>query len=267
MSALGSFRDSVSALLAGKPGGTLERRNSRYLIVSAAWLGFIDGGIGTYLSVMLVRLGATPGMMSLLSSAPQLVNMISLLPAGAFVERHGNLVKLANRSVFLHRICFVLIALLPLLLPPEQIPMAAVIIWSLAVIPSAIQMPALMAIVQRAVPPEMRPSVNGTRWAGITVVAAIAIPVMGYMIDHTTFPIGYQIAFVISFVGTLPNFYFFSKIRVPPLPTRRPGGRTIDQAAAPAAIRDALLREPALCALQSCHRYFPYLPVDAGGTI
>ena len=159
--------------------------------------------------MLLARLGATPGMMSLLSSGPQLVNMISLMPAGAFVERQGNLVKLANRSVFLYRSTFVLIAALPLLLPPEQIPMAAVIISSLAVVPAAIQMPALMAIIQRTVPPEMRPSVNGTRWAGITVVAAIAIPAIGYMIDHTAFPVGYQIAFLISFLGTLPNFYFF----------------------------------------------------------
>jgi tagatose kinase len=70
--------------------------------VSAAWLGFIDGGIGTYLSVLLARLGATPGMMSLLSAGPQPVNMISLLPAGAFVERQSDLFGGAGQS---HRHC------------------------------------------------------------------------------------------------------------------------------------------------------------------
>jgi Na+/melibiose symporter-like transporter len=50
----------------------------------------------------------------------------------------------------------------------------------------------------------------------MTVVGAILIPLLGYALDHAPLPLGYQCVFILSFVGSLPNIYFFSRIRVPP---------------------------------------------------
>jgi MFS family permease len=36
------------------------------------------------------------------------------------------------------------------------------------------------------------------------------------MTDRVTFPIGYQLAFLVSFFGALPSLYFFGKVRIPP---------------------------------------------------
>ena len=212
----------LTSLLRGQPSDSLEQRNARNLILSGAWLGFIDGGILTYLSVWLARMGGTPAILGMLASGPQLVNMVAMLPASAYAERQTDLVKLANRAAIVTRSGFVLIALLPFLLPSAAIPFAAILIWSLFAIPSAVHVPAFMSVIQRAVPPQMRPRANANRWALYSVVAALAIPVIGVMIDHVGFPVGYQLAFLISFVGSVPNLYFFGKIAIPPFKSAQP---------------------------------------------
>jgi MFS family permease len=219
---LSSAKTALRNLVQGSNSDTLEERNARNLILSGPWLGFLDGGIMTYLGVWLVRMGATPALMGLLASAPQLVTMIVLLPAGAFAERQRDLIKVGNRAAVVHRAGFVLMALLPLLLAPTQITPVAIGLWAVLAIPSAIYLPILLSIVQKAVSPKMLPRVNANRWALYSLVGALAIPAIGAMIDHTPFPVGFQIAFVISFVGTLPNLYFFGRLVIPPSEVQQP---------------------------------------------
>jgi MFS family permease len=209
-------RASLARLLTGGQDQGQEARNLRNIIISGAFVGFIDGGIVVYLPVYLARLGAGPTLMGLFSSLPMLINMLLYLPGGAFVERQTNLVRLVNWAVFIHRCGYLIIAALPFVLADHEIAWAAVIIWSLINATTAFFWPALLAIVQRSVSPALRPKANGGRWAAMTIVAAILIPILGWVIDHTTFPTGYQLAFVLSFVGAIPNIYFFAKVRVPP---------------------------------------------------
>lgn len=206
----------LSALLHGRETDTREDRNARNLVLGSAWLGFIDGGIATYLSVWLVRLGATPAMMGLLASLPQLANMIAVLPAGAYVERQKNHVAVVNRFALITRSGYLLIAALPFFLAPEQTPLVAIALWSALALPGAAFFPAFMAVIQKAVPPQMRARVNANRWALYSVVGAAAIPAIGAMIDHMPFPTGYQLAFAISFFGSLPSLFFFGRIVLPP---------------------------------------------------
>lgn len=214
----------LSALLRGDSARTTEERNARHLILSGAFLGFYDGGIMTYLPVWLARLGATPAMMGLLASGPQLMSMLALLPAGAFAERRQDLVRLANQVALIHRTFCILMAALPLFLTNEQIPFVAIALWTLSAIPSSIHMPAMMAVIHQAVPPQRRPAVNATRWGLYCIIGAIVIPAVGVMTDRVSFPTGYQLAFLLTFIGTLPNMYFFGKIIVPPLKRGRAEG-------------------------------------------
>lgn len=211
-----SFGPALSALLHGRDSDTREERNARNLVLGSAWLGFIDGGIATYLSVWLVRLGATPALMGLLASLPQLANMVAVMPAGAYIERQKDHIAVANRFAFITRFGFLLVAALPFFLAPEQTPIIAIVLWSALALPGAAFFPALMAVIQKAVPPQMRARVNASRWALYSIVGALAIPAIGAMIDHMTFPTGYQLAFTISFVGSLPSLFFFRRIVLPP---------------------------------------------------
>lgn len=211
-----SLVQRVSGALFGRAGNSLEQRNLRNIIWSGAFVGFIDGGILVYLPVFLARLGASPTTMGLLSSGPSLLNMLLYMPGGAFAERQRDLVRLVNWSVGLLRCGYLAIAALPFFLADDQIPLAAVIIWSLINGGTAFFWPALLVVIQRAVSPAQRPRAMGGRWASMTVVATILIPILGLVIDHTTFPTGYQLAFIVSFAGAIPNLYFWSRVHVAP---------------------------------------------------
>ncbi len=205
----------LTGALFGHATDTQEQHNLRNIIWSGAFVGFIDGGIVVYLPIYLARLGASPAIMGLLSSGPMLINMLLYLPGGAFVERQSNLVRLCNQMVFIHRLGYVAIAALPFFLADPQIPLAAVIIWSAINTTHTFFWPALLSVIQRGVSPKLRPRATGGRWAAMTLVAAILIPILGYVLDHMPHPTGYQLAFVLSFVGALPNMYFFGRVRLP----------------------------------------------------
>lgn len=222
---LPSLPASIGRMVHGHPSDTQAERNARSLILSGAWLGFIDGGIITYLPVLLARLGGTPTLLSLLSAAPQLVYIIMLVPAGALAERRGNLVQMSNRAALVSRSGFLLIAALPFVLAPAAVPGVAVAIWTAIAVAGAVYVPTVLAVIKQAIPPRRLARVNAGRWAIWTLVGAAAIPLVGAMIDRMPFPTGYQLAFVISFVGALPNLYFFGRIKPPAAvaPAQAPG--------------------------------------------
>jgi MFS family permease len=204
-----------------------EDRNAHYLVLSGASLGLVDGGITTYLPVFLARLGATPTMVSLLTSGQYLMGALTYIPGGVYAERCRDQVQLANRFSLLTRVGYLFIALLPWVLSPGYIPLGAVVLWALTSIPSSVFVPAIYTVFQQAVSPKRRSRAIGARWGLLTVVSATTIPLFGAMLDRVPFPSGYQIVFTLSFVGAVLSVYHFSRLRVPGFvaqPTMSAGG-------------------------------------------
>ncbi|MCU0503302.1 MAG: MFS transporter [Anaerolineae bacterium] len=206
----------LGSFVLGRNVATVEDRNYRNLLLSGAWFGPIEGGIFTYLSVFLARLGATPSVISLLTSLPSMIGIVTFLPGGAYVERQSNLVRVLVRAVFLSRIFYPLIALAPMFVPAAYLPITVVLLWTLASLPSALHIPAFAGVMQKAIPAERRAKFNGTRWGLMSLVSGTMIAIFGFMLDRTAFPLGYQIVFMISFGASLMNMYYFSKIEVTP---------------------------------------------------
>jgi MFS family permease len=200
---------------------TVEGRNYRNLVISGSWVGLIEGGINTYLPVFLARLGATPTVMGLLTSGQFLIGTLAYIPGGAYAERHTDQVRLANITSIITRSAYLLIALLPLLFSLSDVPAAAIIVWALAGIPTAVFTPSFFTVVQQAVPLRWRAQFLGFRWAAMTTVSAISIPLFGVFLDHTPFVPGYQVVFMISFVAALLHMVNFGRVRVPPFVRQR----------------------------------------------
>ncbi len=205
---------AASLLAPGLEGN--ERHNYRNLLINGACFGPVDGGILTYLPVFLARLGASPSLLGLLTSGPSLIAMLSYIPGGAYAERHSNLVRLVASSSLITRASYILIAVLPFVLTPAYIPVAVVILWSLAAIPSGVMMAAWTTVMQKAVSPRHRAQLNGTRWGLMSVMSGVTMVLFGNLLDRTPFPGGYQFVFVASFVANLAHVYFWLKVRVPP---------------------------------------------------
>lgn len=209
-------RAGLSRSLSGGDLPTAEAQNYRNLLLSGAWFGPIEGGIFNYLPVFLARLGATPSVVSLLTSVPSFLGIFTYLPGGAYAERQSDLVRILVRAVFLSRIVYPLIALAPLLLPPAYVPIAIVVLWTLASLPNAVHIPAWTAMMQKAIPVERRAKFNGTRWGLMSMVCGIMIALYGLLLDRTPFPQGYQIVIMISFGAALMNLHYFNKVRISP---------------------------------------------------
>jgi MFS family permease len=172
------------------------------------------GGISTYLSVFVVRLGASSLLVSLLTSLPAVLMAILSIPAGLWVERQPNPVRLTNRVRLFHRGAFLLIALLPFVFE-RYLAEAVVVVWTLNSVPATVINLSWMAVVAEIIPPRRRPSVNGARWALLSVVTAGTVAVFGYLLERIGFPINYQIVFAVSFVSGLGSIYFFSLLELP----------------------------------------------------
>jgi MFS family permease len=65
----------------------------------------------------------------------------------------------------------------------------------------------------------------------MSLVSGTTLTLFGLMLDRFRFPQGYQVVFMISFVGGLLNLYYFSKMQVPPFVPERSGNSNLPLAA------------------------------------
>jgi MFS family permease len=196
---------------------SLEDRNILYLTVDTALQGVMMGGIFSFISVFLVRLGATTLQNSLLTALPAIVMVLVSIPAGAFVQRRRNLVKVTNAVRVFHRGFVLLVALLPSLIH-EHLVAVIIAVWTVKAVSNALLESSWIGVVAEAVPPHRRAAVNGTRWTLLSVVMAIAGAGFGTLLEAMPFPLNYQIVFLISFLGGAAGMVFWSRIRIPDNP-------------------------------------------------
>lgn len=191
-----------------------ENQNIAYLTIDTAFQGLVMGGIFGFISVFVVRLGASNLVVSLVTALPSIVMALFSIPAGQLTERQVDLVRFTNRMRIFHRGSFLLVALLPFYVH-KWLAEVIVVVWAAKSIASALLQTSWMAVVSRMIPPVRRATVNGTRWAIVSVVTAVATATFGYILDKLPFPLNYQIVFTISFLGGVAGMYFFGKIRIP----------------------------------------------------
>jgi predicted MFS family arabinose efflux permease len=193
---------------------SLENRNIFYFTVDTVVQGVMMGGIFSFISIFLVRLGATKLENSLLTSLPAIVMVIVSIPCGQFVQKQRNLVRFTNIVRIFHRGSVLLVALLPFITQRGIIEII-IVIWSLKAIANALLESSWMAVVAEVIPPHRRAKVNGMRWALVSIVTAVSVAIFGYMLDRLPFPLSYQIVFLISFIGGSIGMLFWGKLRIP----------------------------------------------------
>ena len=92
---------------------TLQERNIRLFTVDTGWNGVVGAGTGTFLAVLMARLGAGSLLIGALTSLPALVSMIVSLPASAYIERQHDHVKATTLYRLAFRLAYVVVAFLP----------------------------------------------------------------------------------------------------------------------------------------------------------
>ncbi len=193
---------------------TPEERNARLLYLNTASIGVPAAGIGAFIAVFMARLGASPAILSWLTSAPAFIAMLALIPGAVIAERNRDQVKVRCNAIRTQRLVFLLCAVLPFFLPGPLLLIPLVVLWAAKTVPESVSTPAWTAVIAHAISPTKRAQVNATRWALLSVVSAVASAFFGWMLDRVAFPLNYQLVFFLSFAFGWLDPLFFAKIQI-----------------------------------------------------
>lgn len=192
---------------------TVQDKNVRDVLVDGIGVG-IASGIGTFLSVFLVRLGATNNQVGLLTAMPALTGMFFAIPVSQFLERQRNIVPWYSRARFLVLSSYALTGLVPFFFPDNG-PIIIICIWAAATVPQTIVNIAFTVVMGGVAGPKGRFYLMSRRWSLLGITQSITVATVGQFLSRTEFPLNYQVAFLCSAVGGLLSLAFSSRIDLP----------------------------------------------------
>ncbi len=223
------MRDSAAAANGASPNrlwdvlfhpASVAEKNQRNVVVDAIGVG-ITAGVGSYLSVFLVRLGASSFLIGLLTAMPALTGMLLAMPVGEFLSRRPNIVPWFARSRFAVLFCYVLTGLAPFFIKSHQ-PEVIIAIWALATLPQTIVSVGFTVVMGGVAGPKGRFTLMSRRWAILGLANSMTVLIVGQLLTVFQFPLNYQVVFIGSTIGALISVIFSSSIRLPPAPPRSP---------------------------------------------
>ena len=190
-----------------------HRANFLNLYYDIGWFGLLSGSTMAFISVYLVRIGATAAQIGLMNAGPAVMAIILSIPAGTWLKR-----RKIDRSVFLtsvfHRFFYLLWIPLPIIFGTETQVWVVILVTLLMSIPGTALAVGFNAMFADAVPPEWRGHVVGVRNAVLAITTIIASLVCGFLLDTLTFPMNYQLVFLLGFVGAAMSSFHLSRIEV-----------------------------------------------------
>ncbi len=223
---------------AGNPTdpATVER-NIRFLYIEIAFSAFL-GGIVTFNSAFVVRLGGSKELIALLLAVPALVGVVAGVASAGFLERRRKRKMWLFNSLLLFRIGYGMVVLIPLLFPINTA--AWLVLWIIGLsFPAIFFTNGFHALLGDLVPERRRAFVFSRRsiiWSvGVVVTTVLAgawldLRVAGFYLarnrddvlnqtlpgawyDHA-FPVNYQLLYLFGFVTVLGSSYFLSRLHV-----------------------------------------------------
>jgi MFS family permease len=204
---------NVARLLRLPPDLPVElRSNIIHYYLDISWWGLYAGATAAFLTIYATRIGASATQIGLLNALPSAISLILSLPFASVVRRMS-----AHRATwvgaFLSRFLFLPYALLPFFFSKADQVTAILVIAVLMTVPNVLVGIAFNQLLIEAVPPEWRGTVVGARNAFFSIITFVVTLISGQILTHMAFPGGYQVVFVIGFVGGIATTYHLYKIR------------------------------------------------------
>jgi hypothetical protein len=200
-------------------GATLggdEARNEHLLYGESIFQAAADAGVFSFWGVYLVRLDAAEWLVGLFTALPALVAIVTMLPAGAFVQRRQNLAATAGWARIIYRTVTACFIFLPYL-PPGLAAYLMVGTAGLLSIPGPVVDIAITTLWGQAVSPARRPHMLSMRWAINGLFAAGLGYLAGQWLDWAPYPLNYQVIFASGLVVGLGSVYLLGKVKLKPV--------------------------------------------------
>jgi MFS family permease len=202
---------AAAAGTAGASAGILAR-NLHLTVMHGLFNSASLNMAGPFAAIFAMRIGATQMHVAFLTSAPAIVSLLAMIPGALAIDRSDRKKELTWRYMLGHRLFYLLLACVPFFHGPAQ-PTAFVILLALMNLPGAISNVAWQAFISRVVPPDRRAETFAARNRVMSLVGTVITVAVGLFLDHTVFPLGYQIAFVAAFVVAVAELAVFKRIR------------------------------------------------------
>lgn len=190
------------------------QRNQRSVIIDGIGVGIV-AGVATFLAVFLVRLGASPLLVGLLTSMPAFTGLLLAIPVGRMLERQTNIVPWYSRARVWVQVTYAITGILPFFVPLEYIPVAIIFIWAIATVPQTVVNITFTIVMGAVAGPQRRQQLMSWRWSILGAASALSVVAAGWLLEQYVFPYNYQIVFIASFVGGILSFFFSSRITIP----------------------------------------------------
>ena len=204
---------------------SLDQINQRNVLIDGIGVG-ITAGIGSFLSVFLVRLGASSFLVGLLTAMPALTGMLLAMPVGEFLARRPNIVPWFARARFFALSCYVLTGLAPFLSHDHQ-PEIIIAVWALATLPQTIVSVAFTVVMGGVAGPTGRFTLMSRRWSILGLTNSLTVALVGQVLRLFAFPLNYQVVFLGAGIGALISVIFSGSIRLPPVTKARPARESL----------------------------------------
>lgn len=190
-----------------------QTNNFTHLYWDIAWFGVAFGSTLSFLAIFAARLGAAGWQIALLSGGPALMNVLFTLPAGRWLESRP-LQPSVVRAAITHRLGYLILAPLPLLLPDSFQVWSVLLLLLLMAIPGSALAVGFNALLATTVPPEHRGHVVGRRNAMLSVAIMLTFLLCGWLLDQLSFEWGYTVVFGLGALGSLMSTYHLYRIRI-----------------------------------------------------
>ena len=188
------------------------RSNFLHLYLDIAWLGLLSGSAINFLNIYATRIGATGFQIGLMGAMPAVVTLFLAIPVGRWLQRQNT-----GRAIFwssvIYRIGFLVLIFLPMSSSKLGQIWAIIAITFLMAIPLTPLGVGFNALFAEAVPPEYRAHVAAIRNVMLSITFMISSLISGYILEHMTFPFGYQIVFGIGALGAAMSSFHLYFIR------------------------------------------------------
>lgn len=193
-------------------GRQTVRWNFRISNIDAMLSNVAVGMVTPFLPVFALALGATNTQVGLITAVPACVNMLTYLPAASFVERGGSRLRITVRAVFVARLLYLAMGLVPFLPWPDYRAAMLIAILGVQTIPNVIVAVAWTALLGDMFPAEERGHLFAIRNMYSTFVALVSSLAAGVLLDRVAYPTNYIALFSISFVAGMAALHYVSKI-------------------------------------------------------
>jgi len=195
---------------------SVERANYNHLVMDVAWFGLAMAATSRFLSVYAIRLGATPMDLGWLTALPFVVLLGSNLLSTRWRQHFPDSINALFWPALGMRLMFLLPALTPLF-PPHLQPAWLIMSATLPALPQGISSTLFAVMMREAVSENIITRLLSRR--ALLVNAAIGVAALGFGIwlEHVSFPVNYQVMFLIAFLAALLSQIHVLRVRVRPV--------------------------------------------------